>query len=220
MTATTLQTPPGERVYHLTGDEPHDHGSVTESPTGLGFWLYLMTDCLIFAILFTMVSVVGMNYAAGPTPFDLFELPLVLFNTFMLLFSSITFGFAMLQSYKGNVKGTNTWLLITAAFGLVFLGVEIYEFYHLILAGAAPHRSAFLSSFFLLVGTHGIHVAFGLIWLFTMVFQLRKHGVNVANQRRLMCLSMFWHFLDLVWIGVFSYVYLVGIVLVPNGVFK
>ncbi|MFT4191791.1 MAG: cytochrome o ubiquinol oxidase subunit III [Comamonas sp.] len=219
MTAIPLQTPTGERIYHLP-DEPHGHGSVTESPTGLGFWIYLMTDCLIFSILFAMVAVVGMNYAAGPTPADLFELPLVLFNTFMLLLSSITFGFAMLQSYKGKVQGTNFWLLVTAAFGLVFLAVEIYEFYHLVLDGAGPQRSAFLSAFFLLVGTHGAHVTFGVIWLLTLVFQLRRHGLGVANQRRLMCLSMFWHFLDLVWIGVFSYVYLVGIVLTPNGVFK
>ncbi|MDO4704599.1 cytochrome o ubiquinol oxidase subunit III [Allofranklinella schreckenbergeri] len=212
----TATVPKGERVYYLVEDPHaggHDHGYSHghNNTTGLGFWIYLMTDCLIFAILFAMYAILGRSYAAGPSPADLFELPLILVNTFMLLFSSITFGFAMLQSYKGNVQGTIKWLLITAAFGLAFLAIEIYEFYHLIHVGAGPHRSAFLSSFFTLVGTHGLHVTFGIIWLLTLVFQLRKSGLIEANNRRLMCLSMFWHFLDLIWICVFSFVYLMGV---------
>ena len=101
---------------------------------------------------------------------------------------------------------------MTGLFGLAFLGIELYEFHHLAHLGATPQRSAFLSSFFTLVGTHGLHVTFGLIWLVTLVVQLKKHGLNAANNRRLMCLSMFWHFLDVIWIGVFSYVYLMGVV--------
>ncbi|RMX09580.1 cytochrome o ubiquinol oxidase subunit III [Vandammella animalimorsus] len=222
MTSTTAFTPigpNGERIYYVAEDPHAHHGDghahgYAHSPnntTGLGFWVYLMTDCLIFAILFAMYAILGRNYAAGPSPVDLFELPLILVNTFMLLFSSITFGFAMLQSYKGNVKGTINWLLVTAAFGLAFLAIELYEFHHLIHVGATPYRSAFLSSFFTLVGTHGLHVTFGIIWLLTLVFQLRKHGLIEANNRRLMCLSMFWHFLDLIWICVFSFVYLMGV---------
>ncbi len=204
-----------ERVYHVVEaphahDDGHEHHP--ETGTNLGFWMYLMSDCLIFAILFAVHAVVGRNYAAGPSPADLFDLKLILVATFMLLFSSITYGFAMLNSYRNNVKGTITWLLITGLFGLAFLSIELYEFHHLVHLGATAQRSAFLSSFFTLVGTHGLHVTFGLIWLVTLVFQLKKHGLTAANNRRLMCLSMFWHFLDVIWIGVFSYVYLMGVV--------
>jgi cytochrome o ubiquinol oxidase subunit 3 len=103
------------------------------------------------------------------------------------------------------------WLAITGLFGLAFLGIEMYEFAHLIHEGATPQRSAFLSSFFTLVGTHGLHVTFGIVWLVTLMFQVGKHGLIRENKRRLLCLSMFWHFLDVVWIGVFTFVYLMGV---------
>jgi cytochrome o ubiquinol oxidase subunit III len=183
-----------------------------ESSTNLGFWLYLMSDCLIFAMLFATYAVLGRNYAAGPSPADLFDLKLVAINTAMLLFSSITYGFAMLAMEKKNQSATLIWLAITGLFGAVFIYLELYEFVHLIHEGAGPSRSAFLSAFFTLVGTHGLHVTFGIIWLVTLMVQVKKHGLNEANQRRLMCLSMFWHFLDVVWIGVFSYVYLLGVI--------
>lgn len=204
-----------ERVYHVVEDpHAHDDGHEhhPETGTNLGFWIYLMSDCLIFAILFAIHAVLGRNYAAGPSPADLFDLKLILIATFMLLFSSITYGFAMLNSYKNNVNRTIGWLLVTGLFGLAFLGIEIYEFQHLVHLEATPQRSAFLSSFFTLVGTHGLHVTFGLIWLVTLVVQLKQRGLIEANRRRLMCLSMFWHFLDVIWIGVFSYVYLMGVV--------
>ncbi len=183
-----------------------------ENSTNLGFWLYLMSDCLIFAVLFATYAVVGRNYAAGPSPADLFDLKLVAINTAMLLFSSITYGFAMLQMERGAKAETLFWLGITGLFGLAFLGLELYEFYHLIHEGATPQRSAFLSAFFTLVGTHGLHVTFGIIWLITLMVQVSKRGLIPENRRRLMCLSMFWHFLDVVWIGVFSVVYLMGVV--------
>ena len=186
-------------------EEHHPEGS-----TMLGFWIYLMSDCLIFAVLFATHGVLGRNYAAGPSPADLFDLPLVAINTAMLLFSSITYGFAMLQMERNAKMGTIFWLGVTAVFGLAFLGLELYEFYHLILEGAGPTRSAFLSSFFTLVGTHGLHVTFGIIWIVTMMVQVKMHGLIPENRRRLMCLSMFWHFLDVIWIGVFSFVYLIG----------
>lgn len=185
-------------------DHPEGHSTM------LGFWIYLMSDCLIFAMLFAAFGVLGGNYAAGPGPRELFELPLVAVNTSMLLFSSITYGFAMLAMQRGSVSQTQMWLLITAVFGAAFLSIELYEFSNLIHEGATPQRSAFLSAFFTLVGTHGLHVTFGLIWLFTLVVQVSRKGLIQANKRRLMCLSLFWHFLDVVWIGVFTFVYLMG----------
>ena len=194
-----------KREYHLA-HEPHP-----ENGTSLGFWLYLMSDCLIFAALFATYGVLGRNYAAGPSGKELFDLGLVAINTAFLLLSSITFGFAMLQKQKKNVNGTLLWLAVTGLLGAAFLAVELYEFHHLLHEGAGPTRSAFLSSFFTLVGTHGIHVTFGLIWLITLMFQIKKHGLIEANVRRINCLSMFWHFLDVVWIGVFTFVYLMGV---------
>jgi len=193
------------RRYHLP-HEPHP-----ENGTALGFWLYLMSDCLIFAALFATYGVLGHSYAAGPSGADLFELPLVALNTAFLLFSSITFGFGVLRKQMNDTKGTLLWLAITGAFGLCFLGLELYEFSHLIHEGAGPQRSAFLSSFFTLVGTHGLHVTFGLVWLVVLMLQITQHGLTPENNRRLMCLSMFWHFLDVVWIGVFTFVYLMGV---------
>jgi len=178
--------------------------------TLLGFWIYLMSDCLIFAALFATYGVLSQSYAGGPTGADLFDLPLVALNTSFLLVSSITYGFAMLQMQQGKLSGTMLWLAITGVLGVGFLGLELYEFYHLIHVGAGPQTSAFLSSFFALVGTHGLHVLFGILWLVTLLVQLRMYGLNVANRRRLFCLSMFWHFLDVVWIGVFTIVYLMG----------
>jgi len=190
--------------FYLTEDHHPEHSTM------LGFWLYLMSDCLIFAVLFATHGVLGRNYAAGPSPADLFDLKIVAVNTAMLLFSSITYGFAMLQMERNARMETLFWLGVTGVFGAVFLALELYEFYHLILEGAGPTRSAFLSSFFTLVGTHGLHVTFGMIWLVTLMVQVKKHGLITENRRRLMCLSMFWHFLDVIWIGVFSFVYLLG----------
>ena len=182
-----------------------------ENGTLLGFWLYLMSDCLLFAGLFAAYAVLGRNYAGGPTGAELFDLPTVALNTGFLLMSSITYGFAMIASQRKNLKATIVWLLVTGLFGMAFLYLELDEFVHLIHEGAGPQRSAFLTSFFALVGTHGLHVTFGSIWLITLVFQLAKHGLTPENNRRLMCLSMFWHFLDVIWIGVFTFVYLMGV---------
>lgn len=194
-------------VFHLAEEHAHAEGESTM----LGFWIYLMSDCLIFACLFATYGVLGGNFAAGPSPRDLFDLPLVAVNTAMLLFSSITYGFAVLAMDKGRVGQTQAWLAVTALFGAAFIGIELTEFAHMIHEGATPQRSAFLSSFFTLVGTHGLHVTFGLIWLGTLMVQVSRRGLIEANKRRLMCLSMFWHFLDVVWIGVFTFVYLLGV---------
>jgi cytochrome o ubiquinol oxidase subunit 3 len=193
-------------VFYLVDEPVHGDGYSTM----FGFWIYIMSDCLLFASLFATFGVLGGNYAAGPAPKDLFDLKLVALNTTMLLLSSITYGFAMLAVQKNRVLWTEVWLVITAFFGLCFLGIELYEFSDFIGEGATPQRSAFLSSFFALVGTHGLHVTTGLIWMTTMMVQVGWHGLIEANKRRLMCLSMFWHFLDIVWIGVFTVVYLMG----------
>jgi cytochrome o ubiquinol oxidase subunit 3 len=170
-----------------------------------------MSDSLIFAVLFAVYAVQGRSYAAGPSGADLFDLPLVAVNTALLLMSSITYGFAMISMLHRRKAGVLMWLAITGLFGLGFLGIELYEFNHLIHEGAGPQRSAFLSSFFALVGTHGLHVTFGSIWLVTLMVQVSKLGLIPENRRRLICLSMFWHFLDVVWIGVFTFVYLMGV---------
>ncbi|MDQ7263458.1 cytochrome o ubiquinol oxidase subunit III [Paracoccus sp. PS-1] len=190
--------------------EPHHHPE--GASTSLGFWVYLMSDCLMFAVLFAVYGVLGTSFAAGPGPKDLFDLELVAVNTAMLLLSSITFGFAMLAMGKGDQRGTLRWLAVTLFFGLCFLGIELYEFHHLIHIGAGPQRSGFLSAFFTLVGTHGLHVTFGSIWLVTLMVQIARTGLIPANQRRMVCLSMFWHFLDVIWIGVFTFVYLLGMI--------
>lgn len=193
-------------MFYLADEHDHPEGSSTL----LGFWLYLMSDCLVFAVLFATFGVLGANYAAGPSPKDLFELPLVALNTTMLLLSSITYGFAMLAMENGRTGQLQAWLAITGIFGACFIGIELYEFSHMIHDGATPQRSAFLSSFFTLVSTHGLHVTVGLVWLVTLMTQVAQRGLIQANKRRLMCLSMFWHFLDVVWIGVFTFVYLMG----------
>lgn len=209
MSHTMTEPQGGDLTARYFDLQEHDHPE--GGSTMLGFWIYLMSDCLIFAMLFAAYGVLSTHYAAGPAPKDLFELPLVALNTAMLLFSSITYGFAMLEMEKGKVGSTQMWLAITALFGAAFLSIELYEFSHLIHEGAGPQRSAFLSSFFTLVGTHGLHVLFGVIWLVVLCVQVRKWGLNRTTTRRIACLSMFWHFLDVVWIGVFTFVYLMGV---------
>ncbi|MDP0928448.1 cytochrome o ubiquinol oxidase subunit III [Paracoccus onubensis] len=190
--------------------EPHHHED--GASTNIGFWVYLMSDCLMFAVLFATFGVLHGSYAAGPGPQDLFDLRLVAVNTAMLLLSSITYGFAMLAMAQGNKSATLRWLGITLIFGLCFLGIELYEFNHMIHEGAGPQRSAFLSAFFTLVGTHGLHVTFGSLWLVVLMVQVAQRGLIPENQRRLLCLSLFWHFLDVIWIGVFTLVYLLGVI--------
>ena len=196
-------------------EEPHfyvaDEDGHAEGGTMLGFWLYLMSDSLIFATLFACFGVYGHSYAAGPSAADLFELKGVAIETALLLLSSITYGFAMLDMERDRQNTMLAWLAVTGLLGLGFLGMEVHEFAHLVAEGAGPQRSAFLSSFFTLVGTHGLHVTFGTIWLVTLMVQVVQRGLVPANKRRLMCLSMFWHFLDVVWIGVFSFVYLISV---------
>ena len=176
-----------------------------------GFWIYLMSDLIIFATLFATFAVLGKNFAGGPTGKDLFDLPYLLGETLFLLFSSVTYGLVMLAVRDGRKKWVLIGLTVTFLLGLGFVSMEINEFHGLIAAGFGPDRSAFLSSFFTLVGTHGTHVTFGLIWMAVMLGQVAVKGLTSPVQSRLMRLSMFWHFLDIIWIGIFSIVYLMGV---------
>jgi len=195
---------------HSAVHDDHGHHAAGETKV-FGFWIYLMSDCVLFASLFATFAVLVHGTAGGPSGKDIFELPFVLVETFCLLFSSITYGFAMLGMSKGNAGAVKGWLFVTFLFGLGFIGMELYEFHHLIAEGFGPDRSGFLSAFFALVATHGLHVTCGLIWIITMIVQINRRGLTAVNQTRLMCLSLFWHFLDVVWICVFTVVYLMGV---------
>ncbi|RZT42661.1 cytochrome o ubiquinol oxidase subunit III [Cupriavidus agavae] len=192
-------------------DESHDHAHHdTSENTVFGFWLYLMSDCILFACLFAAYAVLRGEVAGGPSGKELFDLNFVLVETGILLVSSITYGFAMVSMQNQQRGRVMFWLAVTFLLGAAFMCMEIYEFQHLIHEGAGPSRSAFLSSFFTLVGTHGLHVASGMLWMLVLMYQLSKKGLTPVVTKRLNCLSLFWHFLDVVWIGVFTVVYLMG----------
>lgn len=189
-------------------DAEHGHGDLKS----YGLWLYLMSDLVIFSLLFATFVVLGKNYAGGPGPKELFELPYLFIETMFLLLSSFTYGFGMISMQKNNQKGLIISLIITALLGLGFIGMELNEFSVMIAEGFGPSKSAFLSSFFTLVGTHGLHVSIGLLWMIVLIVQLFTKGLYQGTRSRLMLLGLFWHFLDIVWIGVFTVVYLMGIV--------
>ena len=191
----------------------HDHHDHPPSHSVFGFWLYLMTDCIIFGSLFAVFAVMQNQFAGGPTAKDLFDIPGVALETAVLLISSITYGFAMIGAHKQRTGQVLFWLAVTFLCGATFLYFELHEFAHLIAEGAGPSRSAFLSSFFTLVATHGIHVTFGMLWMIVLMVQIVKAPtLGERELRRLTCLSLFWHFLDIVWICVFSFVYLASVI--------
>lgn len=183
--------------------------AVQEKKT-LGFWIYLMTDCLLFASLFATFAVLRTATAGGPGGSELFDLPFVLAETMILLTSSFTVGLAILGARRGFKKQTIFWLLATFALGIAFLAMELTEFSHLAAEGFSWQRSAFLSAFFTLVGTHGLHIAVGLLWLAIMIFRLWRFKFRKTDLNRLALFALFWHFLDVVWIFIFSIVYLIG----------
>lgn len=192
------------------------HNAAVEPPDSValqtfGFWIYLMSDLILFSTLFATFAVLGHNYAGGPTGKDLFDLPYLLGETLFLLGSSLTCGLVMLAMRHGRKRWVLLGLAVTFLLGLGFVSMEINEFHGLIAAGHGPDQSAFLSSFFTLVGTHGAHVTFGLIWMAVMLGQVAVKGLTSPVQSRLLRLSMFWHFLDIIWIGIFSIVYLMGV---------
>lgn len=193
-----------------TTTDHHDHHHDTDSIDVFGFWIYIMTDCILFATLFAAFAVLHNASFTGPTLKQLISLPYVLVETLFLLGSSFTYGLAMLGVYKKSRAQAFFWLLTTFLLGASFVGMEIHEFIHLYADGNSWHVSAALSSFFTLVGTHGTHVTIGLIWMAIMMFQILKYGVSKPVNRRLTYLGLFWHFLDIVWIFVFTIVYLMS----------
>lgn len=176
----------------------------------LGFWIYLMTDCILFASLFATYIVLHNNTFGGPDGSQLFDMPSILVETLLLLTSSFTCGLAMIAIRQRNLKFSLFWLGFTFVLGAVFLGMELTEFQLLVSEGNSWQRSGFLSSFFTLVGTHGLHIAIGLLWLAVMAWRLLRQGFTSHNIRRLGLFSMFWHFLDIIWIFIFTFVYLIG----------
>ncbi|MBW8072398.1 MAG: cytochrome o ubiquinol oxidase subunit III [Ferrovum sp.] len=190
-------------------EREQDHDSVGLAT--FGFWLYLMTDCVLFAALFATYAVLHQNFAGGPTGKDLFDIPYVFVETLCLLLSSTSAGLALLAMQRLDRTRLLYWLGLTVLLGMGFIGMELHEFIRLVNAGNGPQRSAFLSAFFTLVGTHGLHVTVGLIWMTNMILQIGFRGITFPIQSRLIRLSLFWHFLDLIWIGVFTLVYLMGV---------
>lgn len=169
-----------------------------------------MTDCVLFASLFATFMILRNNTNSGPDSAELFSLPFVLTETLILLTSSFTCGLAILAAHKGNKKRVGAWLAITLLLGLAFLSMELYEFGNLVAEGHDWQASAFLSAFFTLVGTHGLHITAGLIWILLLIVKILRSEINSINLRRLTMLSLFWHFLDIVWIFIFTIVYMIG----------
>ncbi|HEY6983037.1 cytochrome o ubiquinol oxidase subunit III [Reyranella sp.] len=179
-----------------------------EVVVGFGFWLFLLSDVVIFSALFAAYAVLADRTAGGPDGLHLFNRGLVLIETGCLLFSSFTCGLCSIAIERRSAAATYFWAAITFAFGAAFLGLELSEFLRMGSEGAGPTRSAFLSAFFTLVGTHGLHVTLGLCWLAVMMAQVATLGFRPVVVRRLLCFTLFWHALDIVWIGVFTIVYL------------
>ncbi|MEM6463311.1 MAG: cytochrome o ubiquinol oxidase subunit III [Pseudomonadota bacterium] len=204
MSAVEASALESEEVVHLGGGEEFEERE-------FGFWLYLMTDAVIFALLFATYVVMKDNIAEGPDAKSLFDLGHTAGETLLLLLSSITFGFASLASLDLKRGQVIFWLVVTIALGVGFVAMEISEFVGMIAQGAGPQVSGFLSAFFTLVGTHGLHVSFGVIGITVMIGQIAVKGLTNPVKSRLYRLGLFWHFLDIVWIGIFSVVYLPGI---------
>jgi len=201
-------TPAQTSTHADTAEVFEEHG--TAGHQEFGFWLYLMSDLVLFSAIFATFAVLSESYAGGPTGAELFDLSFVFIETMLLLLSSATCGMAILAMHAGKGSRVLQWLALTSLFGLGFIAMELHEFQLLIADGHGPGRSAYLSAFFTLVGTHGLHVTSGLVWMAIMMYQVKTKGLSVMVQARLMRLSMFWHFLDIVWVAVFTVVYLMG----------
>lgn len=181
-----------------------------DSKTLFGFWLYLMTDCVLFASLFAVFAVLHSNTFGGPDAHKLFSLPYALSETLILLTSSFCCGLALLAAQAKNKRWAIIWLIVTGLLGVSFLALELHEFSNFVQMGDSWRRSGFLSSYFTLVATHGLHIAVGLIWMLTVIINLGRRGFSRTMTRQLTLMSMFWHFLDIIWIFIFSVVYLIS----------
>lgn len=175
-----------------------------------GLWIYLMSDCIMFAVLFAVYSIISSTISIDFISNEFFNLPFILLETFFLLLSSLSCGFIVIFKNQKNILMVCFYLIITFFLGLCFLFMEIYEFYELIIKNFKPDQHAFFSIFFTLIGTHGIHVFFGLILILSILYQIRTLGFTESIKTRILCLSIFWHFLDIIWICVFTFIYLNG----------
>jgi len=205
--STVLAAPePGYTGYV---EEEHHHDYAGDSV--FGFWVYILSDCILFATLFAVYAVLQNNFAGSIEARELFELNYVLGETALLLASSFTFGMAMLAANRDSMKGLYGWLWVTFALGLGFLIMEVNEFVHFTHEGAGAWDSGAWSAFYGLIGTHGLHVFAGMVWMLVLFALLKRDGLSTENRTRLALLSVFWHFLDIIWICVFSFVYLMGV---------
>lgn len=194
----------------LANHHHHHDAADVDAKDVFGFWIYIMSDCLLFATLFAAYAVLHNNTFGGPSMKDIVSIPYILAETLFLLTSNFTFGLAVLNLYKGRQHKVVGWLIATFFLGLAFVVMEVSEFAHLVHEGHSWQSSGFLSAFFTLVGTHGLHVSSGLLWILVMIIQLIKNKITHPNSRKLVYLGLFWNFLDVVWIFVFTIVYLMG----------
>jgi cytochrome aa3-600 menaquinol oxidase subunit 3 len=190
---------------------PLEYSTEEESLRVAGFWLFLVQDMIMFACLFATYLVMQHATAGGPTAKDLYDVKGFMIETFLLLVSSFTCGLGTLEMRKGNRGRLIGWLIVTILLGAGFIGMEVSEFYDYALRGATPQVSGFLSSFFILVGTHGLHVSIGILWIIAVMIQLGKKGITPALARKVFNTGLYWHFLDVVWIFIFTAVYLTGV---------
>lgn len=182
-----------------------------EAKETFGFWVYLMTDCVLFASLFATFAVLRNNTFGGPTGAQLFSMPYVLTETMLLLTSSFTSGLGSLAALRGEVRKVLGWFGVTFILGASFLGMELNEFHHFVVSGDSWRRSGFLSGYFTLVGTHGLHITIGLLWMAVLLVVVGRKGLKPATVRKIGLFSLFWHFLDIIWIFIFTIVYLMGV---------
>jgi cytochrome o ubiquinol oxidase subunit 3 len=203
-----IETKTIEEVHR---EMPHEMVYSAEAKALFGFWIYIMSDCLLFASIFASYAVLHNSTFGGPTAREIFSMPFVLTETLILLTSSFTYGLVSLYAHRRDEKKkVMMWLLVTFILGAVFIGMEFTEFSKLIGEGNGPGRNAFLSSFFTLVGTHGLHVSAGLLWIVILFIQIWNKGITSVTLRKISVLGLFWHFLDIVWIFIFTVVYLMG----------
>ena len=196
-----------QELHHTEHNE--DYGA--EGKALFGFWAYIMSDCLLFASIFAAYAVLHTSTYGGPSAKELFDMPYVLTETLILLTSTFTYGLISLYAHhRGGIRKVLFWLAVTFILGAAFLFMELREFAMLISEGNGPGRSAFLSSFFALVGTHGLHIMVGLMWMATVFVNVWRHGINSFTLRKISVLGLFWHFLDIIWIFIFTVVYLFG----------
>lgn len=204
-----------ERLHpgiNLAGTDPEGHEAAEE--VLFGFWIFLMSDLVLFAVLFATYAAMSVQgIAEGPGPAQVFDLTAAFLETLLLLLSSFAFGFALLaMKYRENRRSVLAWLLATGILGIAFVGMELHDYYVMVTAHAAtPQTSGFLSAYYLLTGTHALHVSSGLVWMAIMAVQIAVFGFDKRVKLRLMRLALFWHMLDVVWIGIFTFVYLFGV---------